>query len=177
MERDPFAITVARLRTQVGAVRSVEVAGPFDPTGELAAPSPGEADVPQGDEVAFTGTLVSISGGVVVSGEVTGRWIGPCRRCAGEVRGTLAVAVKERYLEHPAPDDEEAYLLEGDLLDLGPMVRDAIVLELPLAPLCSETCKGLCVQCGSDLNDGPCGCRELTDPRWATLDVLRSSEE
>jgi hypothetical protein len=44
MERDPFAITVARLRTQVGAVRSVEVAGPFDPTGELAAPSPGEAD-------------------------------------------------------------------------------------------------------------------------------------
>ena len=57
--------------------------------------------------------------------------------------------------------DEDTYPLEGDQLDLRPLVRDALLLELPLAPLCREDCRGLCAECGADLNLGPCQCRPL----------------
>lgn len=173
MAADPFVVGVARLRTQLGATKECHVQGPFDPTGELKAPSPGESDVPEGDDVSFDGILESIPNGIMVTGTVRARWIGECRRCAEALAGELSTNVKERYLVGVAPDDEEAYPLEGDLLDLGPMVRDAVVLELPLAPLCSADCKGLCGQCGANLNEGECGCRAPSDPRWAKLDVLR----
>jgi uncharacterized protein len=52
-------------------------------------------------------------------------------------------------------------------------VRDAIVLELPMAPLCRDDCRGLCPQCGADRNEADCGCVAPADPRWANLDVLR----
>ena len=72
------------------------------------------------------------------------------------------------------PDaDEDAYPLVDDELDLEPLVRDAVLLELPLAPLCREDCAGLCPQCGANRNEGACGCAAPRDPRWATLDVLR----
>jgi uncharacterized protein len=174
--RDPFLISVSRLRRQLGAVQACAVSGPFDPTGELKAPSPGESDVPEGDEVTFDGTLETIPNGLIASGEVTGRWVGECRRCAEPLKGELATEVRERYLEGVAAGDDEAYPLEGDTIDLGPMIRDAIVLELPLAPLCSQGCKGLCGQCGADLNKDDCGCGDLLDPRWARLDVLRPDQ-
>jgi uncharacterized protein len=173
--RDPFVVGAARLRKQLGAVQACAVVGPFDPSGELKAPSPGESDVPAGDDVSFEGTLESIPRGVMVSGLVRARWVGECRRCATPLHGSLEVPVKERYLEG-APEDDEAYPLEGEQIDLGPMVRDAVVLELPLAPLCSEDCKGLCGQCGEDLNEGDCGCGDPVDPRWARLDVLRPEQ-
>lgn len=71
-------------------------------------------------------------------------------------------------------EDEETYPLRGEMLDLQPLVRDALLLELPLAPLCSEDCKGLCPNCGADLNDGPCSCdTRPADPRWSVLDSLK----
>ena len=73
--------------------------------------------------------------------------------------------------------DEDTYPLEGDQLDLRPLVRDALLLELPLAPLCREDCRGLCAECGADLNLGPCQCRPALDARWRALDALRAAEE
>ena len=72
--------------------------------------------------------------------------------------------------------DEDTYPIEGDHLDLQPLVRDALLLELPLAPLCREDCRGLCPECGADLNAAPCECRPAGDPRWGPLDVLRTGE-
>ena len=71
--------------------------------------------------------------------------------------------------------DEDTYLLAGDELDLEPLARDAVLLDLPLAPLCSEECLGLCPQCGTNWNDGPCDCPGVVDPRWSALDALRES--
>jgi uncharacterized protein len=71
-------------------------------------------------------------------------------------------------------DDEETYALGVDHLDLEPLARDAVLLNLPLAPLCRADCAGLCPICGADLADGDCGCDEESgDPRWAALDALR----
>ncbi|HJV09433.1 MAG TPA: DUF177 domain-containing protein, partial [Acidimicrobiales bacterium] len=68
----------------------------------------------------------------------------------------------------------ESYRLGHDSVDLEPLVREALVLDLPLAPLCEEDCRGLCPTCGADLNLGDCDCPPAeTDSRWAALDVLR----
>jgi uncharacterized protein len=117
----------------------------------------------------------------MVTGSVRAPWQGLCRRCAAPVGGTLTVRVKERFVGgHPIghatgePEDDEAYPIVDDELDLYPMVRDTLVLELPLAPLCRPDCLGLCGWCGADRNEGSCGCVAPGDPRWANLDVLRT---
>ena len=172
----PFVVGVARMRTQLGAVSPCVLEGPFDPDGELAAVSPGESEVPPGADVRFDGRLESNPKGIVASGTVVAPGRGECRRCAAPAGGQVTAEVKERFVEG-ATDEDEAYPLEGDLVDLGPMIRDAVVLELPLAPLCQEGCRGLCVECGADLNQGDCGCEAPTDPRWATLDILRQPDK
>ncbi|HET7523328.1 MAG TPA: DUF177 domain-containing protein [Acidimicrobiales bacterium] len=95
----------------------------------------------------------------------------------GHTHGPGSVRTTGHHGHHPPSgedEDEETYPLKGELLDLQPLVRDALLLELPLAPLCSEDCQGLCATCGADLNDGPCSCEHApADPRWAALDLLK----
>ena len=67
-------------------------------------------------------------------------------------------------------DDDEACRVEGELIDLEPVLRDSVVLDLPFAPLCRPDCAGLCVECGANLNQNPeHGHDEATDPRWSGL--------
>jgi uncharacterized protein len=170
---DPFFVHVARLRRAHGEpelheVRRGEVAlaGPLDEAGI----DPGRSVVPTGAEVECDVTLRPFDGGIDVQGTVRAPWVGTCRRCAEPVSGELEVPVRERFADDP---DDDMYPIVDDLIDLGPMMRDAIVLELPMAPLCREDCAGLCPQCGANRNEGQCGCVAPRDPRWANLDVLR----
>lgn len=80
---------------------------------------------------------------------------------------------REWFDEDTEQDDEERYL-NGDLLDLEPVLRDAVVLALPMSPLCREDCPGLCVECGVPLTDAGPGHRhdDSPDPRWAALEQL-----
>ncbi len=81
--------------------------------------------------------------------------------------------MRERFVpEDSADEDEDAYPMADEVIDLEPLLRDAVLLELPLAPLCAETCLGLCPQCGTNWNESPCDCRPAADPRWAPLDEL-----
>ncbi len=98
--------------------------------------------------------------------------MGECRRAGVPVEGRVTAAVRERFAPGGS-DDEDAYPLADDEVDLEPLARDAVLLELPLAPLCAETCLGLCPQCGTNWNESPCDCRPASDPRWAALDELR----
>lgn len=119
-----------------------------------------------------------VDGGIEVAGTVGAPWEGECRRCLRSVSGQLLAEVRELYRQRGAgesdSDDEETYPLAPDFLDLAPMARDAILLALPLAPLCREDCPGLCPECGAELSGPPCGCSQepLRGP-WAALDVLR----
>ena len=65
-------------------------------------------------------------------------------------------------------EDEFDYLPESNQLDFEPILRAAVLVDLPYVPLCAEDCKGLCSQCGANLNDGPCGCKPVED------DVVRT---
>jgi uncharacterized protein len=163
-----FVVPVHALRKQPGSIRQVVAEGRLSGLGALGV------SVPEGSLVHADLRLCSDPGGVTATGTVKAPWVGECRRCGGLVQGQVAVAVRERFVpEAVAEEDEDAYRMVDDVIDLEPLVRDAVLLELPLAPLCAETCLGLCPQCGTNWNDLPCDCRPAPDPRWAPLDELR----
>jgi len=176
---DPFVVHVARLRKTPGTRWHEVRTGPVDPDGVIVPRSPADSSVPEGADAICDVTLESFAGGVMVTGTVASPWQGMCRRCAAPIEGVLRIDVRERFTEPGArygdPEDDEAYPIAEDDLNLAPMVRDAVVLELPLAPLCRDDCKGLCPYCGCDLNVETCRCEAPPDPRWASLDVLRSA--
>lgn len=98
----------------------------------------------------------------------------PCSRCLKPVDETLVVPFKERFASRPEvvpnEDQDEVHLIAEDHIKLDSYVEEAVWLALPLAPVCSEDCKGLCPECGANLNDGPCSCKnDKIDPRLAGL--------
>lgn len=165
---NPFAVPVGRLRRSPGSSRQVAVRGPLADLGITGSRVPGDA------EVTVDGILQAMPGGLAFTGTVTAPWVGVCRRCTAEAGGVLQVAVRERFAR--GGDGDDAYPLDDDVVDLSPVARDAILLELPPAPLCRETCRGLCPECGADLNVAPCGGHERRDERWAALDALRGRD-
>jgi uncharacterized protein len=133
-----------------------------------------ESWVPDGAAVDLALTLEAVEGGIVAAGTVAAPWVGECRRCLGPVVGNIEARVEELFV--PEPEEGEAYPILRDHIDLEPLAREAIVLALPLVPLCRPDCKGLCPECGADLNSGPCGCAVVSsDPRWAALDALHET--
>jgi len=166
MTAGPFVVNVAVLRRNHGTRRHERVEAP------LADLRVTGSSVPEAEGVAVDLDLDSVPGGIVAAGTVEAPWLGECRRCLQPVRGRLHADVREVFEE--TPDPEETYPLAGDQIDLEPMARDAVLLELPQAPLCSERCKGLCPTCGANFNDTTCDCAPPTrDPRWAALDDLK----
>jgi uncharacterized protein len=132
--------------------------------------------VPPGATLDLDLRLESVMEGVLVSGTATVPLAGECGRCLEPVSDTLTVELQELYAypdRDTAADDEDLARMEGDLLDLEPVLRDAVVLALPLTPLCDEACGGLCAECGERLDDLPADhAHSAPDPRWAALQQL-----
>lgn len=127
------------------------------------------------DPVDVSLRLEALTDGVVVRGHLHTTWHGTCRRCAASATGPLDSEVHELYQR--TVTDPDAFEL-GDLLDLEPMVREVLLLDAPLVPLCRADCKGLCPTCGVDRNAEVCSCsNEVVDPRWSALDALRQRKE
>lgn len=164
----PFLVSLTALRRAGGRQQEIR-------RGPLSGLAVGDSLVPAGEDVVVDAVLELVPGGAVASGTVAAPFVSDCRRCLGPVRGMVTAEVREVYQADVAPAEaEEIYPLSGDQLDLEPLARDAVLLELPLAPLCREGCRGLCPTCGANLNEGSCGCPEMTrDARWADLDALR----
>jgi len=133
----------------------------------------GLARVPEGADLQLDATLESVTEGVLITVTAVSPVVGECARCLEPVPQTIEVLCRELFsYEQGAGDvDEDGYALDGDLLDLEPVLRDALVLALPLAPLCRQDCPGLCVECGALLAQaGPeHGHESAIDPRWAGL--------
>ncbi len=167
----PFIVASAALRKQVGTSRHEHRRGSIPGLAALGVVVPDEA------EVDVDLTLSSYPGGIMAVGVVTAPWVGECRRCGGPVSGTVVSSVRERFAPAGGSgQDEDAYRLSGDELDLEPLARDAVLLDLPLAPLCAEACLGLCPRCGANWNLGQCECPPELDPRWSALDSLLDAE-
>jgi len=164
----PFVVNIGALRRAPGARRAERREG------VIGGLSVSGSAVPEAALVAVDVLIELVPGAALARGTVVAPWVGECRRCLGEAGGHLSCEVWELFEEQHDP--EQTYPLHGDQLDLEPMARDAVLLELPLAPLCKEGCRGLCPVCGADRNIGDCDCDAVTsDPRWAALDVLRDN--
>jgi uncharacterized protein len=141
--------------------------------------------VPAGQDVALNLRFEAVSEGVLVTGSAVAPLTGECARCLEPLTSSTEVSFQElyRYLPDPGEDenDVEERFLDGDFLDLEPAFRDAVVLALPLSPLCRDDCPGLCAECGALLADvGPDhGHGGKVDPRWgilAKLDIHDTTE-
>lgn len=127
--------------------------------------------VPPGSPVDLDLRLESVVEGVLVTGTAVVRLRGNCARCLEEISRTEEVDLQELFC-YPGKelDDAEALRIEGELIDLEPVLRDAVVLDLPFTPLCRPDCAGLCPECGANLNADPDHSHaEPIDPRWAEL--------
>jgi uncharacterized protein len=170
-----WLVPVTALRRNVGQRREESRVGRL---GELTVAG---STVPAAADVEVDVVLTSVHGGIEVAGTVRAPWQAECRRCLQPVRSELVTEVRELYRPSGAEGgdpDEETYELGSDHLDLAPLARDAVLLELPLAPLCRPDCAGLCPACGADRNTTACDCAgEVLDPRWAALDSLRATDQ
>ncbi len=130
------------------------------------------ADVPEDAPLHGELTLENVVEGIYVHGSVTGKMSMRCARCLKEFERSFDVRMDELYAREPSP--EQDYALSSDLtLDPEPMVRDAVVLDMPFSPLHSPDCLGLCPRCGGDRNLGECACAPEVDPRWSALGSLK----
>lgn len=100
-----------------------------------------------------------------------------CDRCAQPFTRKKAVTI-DTLVAAALEDGENSdiVLLDGNMLDLDEVVTTAFILDMDTKNLCSEDCKGLCPQCGANLNEGPCHCKPEVDPRLAALTQLLKDE-
>jgi len=165
--KNPFVVSTAAARSALGTRHDVARRAPMSDLRVSASSVPEDADV------CFTGVMEAIEGpALVVEGTVATSWVGECCRCLGPASGDVTVPVREVF--EPEPTEGETYRLDGESVDLEPMVRETVMLELPEAPVCSPSCEGLCPVCGTNRNERACQCEaEPKDLRWAALDALR----
>jgi uncharacterized protein len=159
------AIDVRDLLERPGSARIVHLREPVpDLRTELAG-------VPEDTPIEGDLTLESVVEGIYVTGSVAGRMTLVCARCLKHFEREFDVDLRELVAREAGPDDD--YAIDPDLtLDPEPMVRDAVVLEMPFSPLCRPNCLGLCEICGGDRNLGECPGHATIDPRWAALEIL-----
>ena len=127
--------------------------------------------VPTGSPIHLDLRLEGVGDGVLATGVAEVQLRGECARCLTEIAASAEIDLQELFLFPGVdPDDVEASRVEGELIDLEPVLRDTALLDLPFIPLCREDCAGLCPTCGVGLNDDPDHDHgEAIDPRWAGL--------
>jgi len=138
--------------------------------------------VPEGQDIAVEAELESVVEGIYAHGTVTAHLEGECSRCLDPVDQDVTARLDELFMypeKVKAEEKEDTELLQGDDVNLGPLVRDALAMEADERPLCREDCPGLCAQCGFRMEDDPNHAHDIIDDRFAVLQGLfdEASEE
>lgn len=174
--RSPLVFDIRSLGRRPGAMREHRRSVP--------APAGLSLDligVPEGAPLALDIRLESVTEGVLVTGTVTGQLVGECGRCLEPITDEVAVELCELFAYPDSATDEtteedEVHRVDGDVVDIEPVVRDAVVLGLPWTPLCKADCAGLCPTCGQKLDELPAGhTHDQLDPRWASLAAFKDA--
>jgi uncharacterized protein len=198
LEKEQSAVTdnmifnVAQLlKEPIGSTRNGEVVAglfgllpelesiPLDGSAEPTGPTPTE-DVTASEPILKGPVrLMRTQSGVLVQGKLSGKVALRCSRCLDPVVVPLAVDIEEIFTPtinvltgRPVQSEEQDRALwidERHILDLGEVIRQDVLLALPMHVLCRDGCRGLCPICGQNLNQGSCSCTPEPDPRWAAL--------
>jgi uncharacterized protein len=170
--RAPLVLDTRELGRRPGSMRALQRSAPA-PEGwglELVR-------VPVGSPVEMDLRLESVVDGVLVSGVIRAHVEAECGRCLEPVQDGVEVDIQELFAYEADRDDDDTLTLEGDFIDLEPIARDAVVLGLPLNPVCADECAGLCTGCGELLRELPEDHHhDGTDPRWAALSTYRTDD-
>jgi len=173
--RPPLLVNVADVLRHLGVRNDLER------TVQLPGLAVVASSVPEDTDLVLEAVLESTASGAVnVHGLVHAQWKGECRRCLRLIEGPLDAEVQEVF--ERVPVEGETYPLVDDQINLEPLVRDAILLALPLAPLCAEGCRGPDPEdfpVETERDPGPANEAEAErpiDPRWAALDELNGAE-
>jgi uncharacterized protein len=186
---DNLTFNVAQLlKEPIGATRSGEVVADLiellpelEHARRAQIGSPPEAEGDRAGESVLTGPvrLMRTQDGVLVQGGLRARAILSCARCLEPVAVPLDVELEEVFKPtidvvtgRPVQGEEEdraLWISDRHILDLTEVLRQDVVLALPMHVLCSDECRGLCPVCGQNLNQGSCGCTPEPDARWAAL--------
>jgi uncharacterized protein len=172
----PWVFSTRELGRQPGTMRSYHRTVPAPPDDarlglEVIA-------VPAGAPIELDVRLESVTEGVYVSGTVRAPLRGECARCLDGVVDEIEAEIGELFaypesVTDATTDDDELPRVVDEQVDVEQTVRDALVLALPLAPLCDPDCAGLCPDCGGRRAElGPDHRHETMDPRWAALREL-----
>ncbi len=153
------------------------------------------------EPLSVTANLRKLSGGVLVEGSFTTRVVSECKRCLTESKLELPVSFTINFVPESlvrggglldeeeqaekdrgagesggsfALDDADEEVFDGKVIDLEPVVREQVLLSLPMNAVCREDCRGLCTKCGQNLNEKQCGCdTTFVDPRLAALKDIK----
>ncbi|MGW0884198.1 YceD family protein [Streptomyces sp. NPDC002671] len=185
--RNPLVIDTHELGRRPGALQ--RLTRTVDAPADLGIE--GVIGVPEGAPLELELRLESVMEGVLVTCTARAQAQGECVRCLEPVELPLDADFQEmfsypdadgrgRVIAEPgddAEDDEDRLFVEDGLIDLEPLLRDAVVLALPMQPVCQEDCPGLCSECGVRLADDPDHHHDAVDIRWAALQGLAGSLE
>jgi uncharacterized protein len=166
----PWIIDTRDIGRRAGSSRGYQRSVPAEGVGLL-----GVIAVPEDGTVELDLLAESVVEGVLISGTASTVVAGDCSRCLDPITDEVEINLMELFAypdsaTDETTDEDEVSRISDDLIDLEPVVRDAIVLALPQVPLCSPDCLGLCVDCGGKLAElGPDHGHETIDPRWAAL--------
>jgi uncharacterized protein len=163
----PLFVNVADVARHPGVRRVVSLRAPVSGLTGPAASVRGP--------VELDGVLEGIREGLLLHGSLRFEITAECSRCLAPVAEAVVVEVQEVFEERFAADDDgETYPIDHDEIDLEPLVRDAVLPELPPVPLCRPDCLGLCPVCGENRNETACDCTvDELDPRWSALRELK----
>lgn len=173
-------VDVSRLSRQPGSMLEV--------TREIPAPAQlgvALAQVVEGSPIEVDVTLESVVEGIWVSGTADVEIAAECSRCLDPISWSESVGIEQLYRYPPtdargavieSDDEDDSPEVVDETIDLEEPLRDAVVLSLPLAPLCRPDCPGICPECGERLEAGPHD-HPVNDPRWASLQALLDDNE
>ncbi len=124
--------------------------------------------------VRVIGAVEQSAGVVTLKAQVRYRYDGNCDRCTGEIHRDEVLEIEHILVVSLNHEDNDSFvLIDNYQLPLDELVEEDLLLSQPLKVLCKEDCRGLCPQCGTDLNQGTCGCQQDTvDPRLQILKQL-----
>ncbi len=118
------------------------------------------------------GVVENTAGVLTARGRIQARMTCVCDRCGAEFKAEKALDFEAPIVPAGESEDPEAFELEGDWLDLDDLLETVYILDMDTKYLCRHDCKGVCPECGKNLNEGPCSCRKKPDPRLAVLEQL-----
>jgi uncharacterized protein len=176
--RSPLVLDIARLGRRPGSMKTLHetVPTPARMGIELLA-------IAEGAPLELDLQLESVSEGVLITGTVSAPTTGECARCLGPIAGDIEVDITELFAypgsetEATTEDDEVGHVVD-DTIDLEQTIVDAVGLQLPFSPVCSEDCPGLCPECGTPLASAePDHHHDAIDPRWAKLSTIVPTEQ